>query len=236
MTRRARRRRRRRRASPCRRARSPRAAGSPSPARGSPTSIVEPRRSCRPGARGRRRRTSISKCTVRVAASAAGARRLIVRRQLGAGRLDGDLRPACPARRRRSRPRARRRRCAPCCDRRRVTTGLPGRTKAPGSTKRVGDLAVERRAQDAVVDLERCARRARRACSATSAFSAADFAVFCSTSFGDTKPPASSSLVRSASCCDGLLARLDARAPARRFHASPPRRCGSRAWRGPRRA
>ena len=37
------------------------------------------------------------------------------------------------------------------------TMAVPGRTKAPGSMERGGDLAVERRAQDAVVDLQRAA-------------------------------------------------------------------------------
>ena len=115
----------------------------------------------------RRRRSRRARCGS--PRSAAGARREIFAVRSRAGRRASGGAPACPARPRRSHPRARRPRRARCGDRRRVAIDEPGRTNAPGSTWRVGDLAVERRAQHAVVDLERRARSSAPCSAATCA-------------------------------------------------------------------
>ena len=77
------------------------------------------------------------------------------------GREDVDRDAACPGRRRRSRSPGRRTSSARWCGRRPRRWRCPGRTNAPGSIVRVADLAVERRAQDAVADLEAGRRELR---------------------------------------------------------------------------
>ena len=143
---------------------------------------------------------------------------------------------ACRARRRRSRSRARRPSGGPCCDRRPSTIDVAGPHEGAGIDRPRRDLAVERRAQDAVVHLERAARELGLRRDASCACSAALCAVFCSASFGETKPPSSSALHARRLVGERLLPRVDARAPASRRPGSPRWRCGSRASRAPRRA
>ena len=160
--------------------------------------------------------TSISKCTVRVAGSAAGARREMLADErparsracgcvtLRAGRDDVEVdlgRVGGQAHRAR--------------DRRPRRSTCPGRTNAPGSIVRVGDLAVERRAQDAVVDLE-------RACSTSLAFVASELrlprAALCGRLLlglvRRDEAAVEQALHARRLVGDRLLLRVDARAPA----------------------
>ena len=233
----ARRRRAPRTPSPSRRAPSPRGAAARRPAAAFRPSMlrsaVAPTGMVRLGSA-----TSISKCTVRVERSAAGARRLMVALSLrsmasssmwtgvpgahdgevGFGRV-GEMRtgwssdrppssPACPGARRR-----------------------PDRRSAPITSP------VERRAQDAVVDLEASATPATpRMLSDVRLLRRGARAQLLELVGRGEAALLPSPWCAAASCSAADLALVDRSAPAPRSGATPPTRCGSRASPAPRRA